>query len=126
MIFITTCVKIENGCTHLAVGKTEKILFGRKLKMNSFKVKAFKKTSTSFEYWIEDPDGKLHHDKFKIIQGVSCEECLESAISRITVSYLNSLSDELAASRDNICSILGNLNSFISRDFQIPKNLKGI
>ena len=89
--------------------------------MNTFKVKAFKQTSTSFEYWIEDPNGKLYHDKFKIIPGSSCHECLAEVLQELRIKFINELSYELATHNKQACDILGNLNSFISRDFQIPK-----
>ena len=89
--------------------------------MNSFKVKAFKYSKTSFEYWIEDPQGKLHHDKFKIIEGSSCHACLVDALNKVIESYVTLEEVTYYAQAAIMADILGNLNSFISRDFQIPK-----
>ena len=89
--------------------------------MNSFKVKAFKYSKTSFEYWIEDPNGKLHHDKFKIIQGSSCQGCLAESLNNVIENYIKLEEATYYAQAAITAEALGNLNSFISRDFQIPK-----
>ena len=93
--------------------------------MNSFKVKAFKQTSTSFEALIEAPDGIITHVKLSIAdyKFSSKANYLNVALRQVIENYIRLEEDTYYAQEAITADALGSIhqNSFISRDFQIPK-----